>query len=132
MKPNSIYDLNPFARAYVAALYFADCGEGDQPPADAELSPEALESIAADCAAFEQANAADIGKGCTRGSGEYTASEQAGHDFYLTRNGHGAGFWDGDWQDGEDKSRGERLSEAAHAFGGSSPYLGDDGKIYLG
>lgn len=23
--------------------------------------------------------------------------EQAGHDFWLTQNGHGAGFWDGDW-----------------------------------
>ena len=23
--------------------------------------------------------------------------EQAGHDFWLTRNRHGAGFWDGDW-----------------------------------
>jgi len=24
---------------------------------------------------------------------------KAGHDFWLTRNGHGAGFWDGDWPD---------------------------------
>lgn len=23
--------------------------------------------------------------------------EQAGHDFWLTTQGHGAGFWDGDW-----------------------------------
>lgn len=23
----------------------------------------------------------------------------AGHDLWLTRNGHGAGFWDGDWRD---------------------------------
>ena len=25
---------------------------------------------------------------------EWDIDEQAGHDFYLTRNGHGAGFWD--------------------------------------
>lgn len=25
---------------------------------------------------------------------QYTIEEQAGHDFWLTRNGHGAGFWD--------------------------------------
>ena len=23
---------------------------------------------------------------------------QAAHDFFLTRNGHGAGFWDGEWK----------------------------------
>ena len=28
-----------------------------------------------------------------RDGGWYLA-EQAGHDFWLTRNGHGAGFWD--------------------------------------
>jgi hypothetical protein len=27
--------------------------------------------------------------------------EQAGTDFCFTRNGEGAGFWDGDWSDGD-------------------------------
>ena len=27
--------------------------------------------------------------------------ERIGHDFWLTRNGHGAGFWDGDWDDAD-------------------------------
>lgn len=27
---------------------------------------------------------------------------QAGVDFNFTRNGHGAGFWDGDWEHGKD------------------------------
>jgi hypothetical protein len=26
--------------------------------------------------------------------------EQLGHDFWLTRNRHGAGFWDGDYKNG--------------------------------
>lgn len=34
-------------------------------------------------------------------------------DFYLTRNGHGAGFWDGDYPD----EIGEKLTEMAHSFG---------------
>ncbi len=25
-----------------------------------------------------------------------------GHDFWLTRNGHGAGFWDGDYEKGDE------------------------------
>ena len=51
---------------------------------------------------------------------------QAGHDFWLTRNGHGAGFWDGDWPD----RTGHRLSEAAKSYGEYHLYVGDDGKIY--
>ena len=51
---------------------------------------------------------------------------QIGHDFWLTRNHHGAGFWDRGL--GE---LGDTLTEMAHAYGGSDPYVGDDGKIYL-
>lgn len=51
--------------------------------------------------------------------------EQAGHDFALTRNGHGAGFWDRGL--GE---IGDELTEAAHSFGQVSLYLGDDNLIY--
>lgn len=28
----------------------------------------------------------------------FSECERIGHDFWLTRNGHGAGFWDGDWK----------------------------------
>ena len=50
---------------------------------------------------------------------------QFGHDFYLTRNRHGAGFWDrglgelGDW-----------LTEMSHPYGEFDLYVGDDGKLY--
>jgi hypothetical protein len=49
-----------------------------------------------------------------------------GHDLWLTRNGHGAGFWDGDY--GEDV--GEKLSNIAHDMGEVNWYAGDDGMIY--
>jgi hypothetical protein len=46
--------------------------------------------------------------------------EQAGHDFWLTRNGHGAGFWDrgdlyGTTEDGEDI--GQLLTKASKVYG---------------
>ena len=44
---------------------------------------------------------------------EATFEEYVGHDLWLTQNGHGCGFWDGDW----DSAVGEVLSEKAHAFG---------------
>jgi len=52
--------------------------------------------------------------------------EQAGQDFWLTRNGHGAGFWDGGWPG----DVGKRLTDAAHAYGEFGLYVGDDGKIH--
>ena len=50
---------------------------------------------------------------------------QAGHDFWLTRNRHGAGFW------GRGLGQaGEVLTDACRYFGGVDLYVGDDGKIY--
>ena len=57
---------------------------------------------------------------------DYTA-DQAGHDFALTRNGHGAGFWDRDLGD-----IGEMLTEYCKPYGESYLYFGDDGKLYYG
>ena len=44
----------------------------------------------------------------------------------LTRNRHGAGFWDRGHGD-----KGKRLTDAAHAYGSSDAYLGDDGLLYV-
>jgi hypothetical protein len=56
------------------------------------------------------------------------------HDFWLTRNGHGAGFWDREYTDDVDPkgTLGEELSEIAKSFGEQNPYVGDDGLIYIG
>ena len=51
------------------------------------------------------------------------------HDFWLTRNGHGAGFWDR-YNDGTGEEIGRALTEIAHAFGTVDLYVGDDGLIY--
>ena len=50
---------------------------------------------------------------------------QVGHDFWLTRNGHGTGFWDR----GIGKA-GDILTECAKSYGSLDLYLGDDGEIY--
>ena len=51
--------------------------------------------------------------------------KQLGHELWLARNGHGAGFWDRGL--GE---IGDKLTELAHSYGGVTLYIGDDGKIY--
>lgn len=52
--------------------------------------------------------------------------EQIGHDFWLTRNRHGAGFWDR----GLEKSLGEKLTKICHKFGEVDLYVGDDNKVH--
>ncbi len=51
------------------------------------------------------------------------------HDLWLTQNGHGAGFWDGDYED--PPGLGDKLTEIASALGEITPYVGDDGVIYF-
>jgi len=51
--------------------------------------------------------------------------EQFGHDFWLTKNGHGAGFWDRGYD------LGGILTSWAKTFGSSYMYVGDDGKIHI-
>lgn len=52
---------------------------------------------------------------------------QTEHDYIMTRNGHGCGFWDGDWMSGI----ADILTDAAKSFPEIDATLGDDGKIYL-
>jgi hypothetical protein len=61
----------------------------------------------------------------TPSDASYTAAECFGHDFSLTREGHGTGFWDRGLGD-----LGERLSEAARVYGDQHLWLDrDTGKV---
>lgn len=51
--------------------------------------------------------------------------QDLGHDFWLTRNGHGAGFWDGDW--GE---YGDTLTDLTEKFGGKDVFVEGD-TVYI-
>jgi hypothetical protein len=112
--------LDDFEKAYVeCALWSSSDGNGE--PFDSnydqfDLAPETIASMHSDCADFRQANAEDL---------KAQSDKQNGHDFWLTRNGHGAGFWDRGL--GE---IGQRLTDAAHVYSSSDLYIGDDGKVY--
>lgn len=92
-----------------------------------DLAEETLQSMVADCSQFQADNAELLEKWYSE-CGE--SEERAGHDFWLTRNHHGAGFWDR-WNSATPQGKiGDKLSDAAHSFGEVSLYLGDDEKIY--
>jgi hypothetical protein len=85
---------------------------------DAELSEKCLEQFRADCADFLaicEAEGIDMSD---------LDAAQVGHDFWLTRNRHGAGFWDRGL--GE---LGDKLTVWAHAAGSCDLYLSDSGEI---
>jgi hypothetical protein len=52
--------------------------------------------------------------------------DSVAYDYILTRNHHGAGFWDGDWAE-----IGDQLTELAQKLPEIEPYVGDDGVVYL-
>ena len=83
-----------------------------------DLALETLAEMTSDCEQFWQANADHIGD---------ADQSQVGHDLWLTRNGHGTGFWDRDADLYADQ---DALTEAAHAMGERNLYVGDDGLIY--
>lgn len=82
-----------------------------------DIAPETWERIKKDCDSFQEKYA----------NTENINSEKAGGDFWLTRNGHGAGFWDGDWPNNE----GMYLTAGSKKYGEVWTYVGDDGLIYL-
>lgn len=78
-----------------------------------DIDKETLASMIADCEAFQRDHWDDIASDL----------ERAGADFWLSRNGHGAGFFDGPWPNAD------FLHKAAKVYGSFDLYV-NDGIIY--
>lgn len=125
--------LDDFTLAYIEAALWSTNDESDESggePLDknysvSDISEETLSEMVADCAKFQADNAELLtDEFCLTG---LPADEQGGHDFWLTRCGHGVGFWETfDWEE----SAGKKLTASAKGFGNVDLYLGDDGQIY--
>ena len=120
---NHLLQLSEFTKAYIATALWSSSASGvsegdDYETLDAfgmhDIDAATLAVMVADCEKFQADNAADLAdENCLRCGPDYGPAGHAGHDFWLTRNGHGAGFWDGDWQE----PAATRLTAAAEAFG---------------
>lgn len=111
--------LDTFTRAYIECALWSSIDD-DGEPLDTnyslrDIDADTLAKMIRDCEAFQRENWDAID----------TDLESAGHDFWLTRNGHGAGFWDGDWSE-----HGDELTERAKEYREYHLYVGDDGEIY--
>ncbi len=107
---------------YMVAALWSSVGDDGEPLDDShgidDIAPETVKTMRRDVTDFVQANGtllADSG----------LPDERIGHDFWLTRNGHGAGFWDRGLG-----AVGDRLSDAACVYRGVDLYVGDDGRVY--
>jgi hypothetical protein len=110
-----------FFLAYKEAAYFTEGGP-DHPEFDkAEMSEECLAKIKETCACFFD----KVYDEHIHGRRE---AKRFGHEFWLSRNGHGSGFFDCDIID-EEATR-DSLQLLACSFGRHDLYVGDDGLIY--
>lgn len=122
--------LDSFTRAYIeAALWTSESDDEGMEYLDAgygveDIHPDSLAKIIEDCREFQKEEAGRLFLACTNDEHYYDFSK-AGHDYWLTRNGHGAGFWDRGLG-----AVGEHLTEASTRQGEVTLYLGDDGKIH--
>ena len=105
-----------FANAMFEAIAFTDLDCPDCETYGAELSEESKAKMEHDARQFWDRCKHLI---------EHNAIEQAGHDFWLTRNGHGAGFWDRS----DDTYFGYQdfFTKISEMHGEVYIYLGDDG-----
>lgn len=112
--------FDDFVRGYFAAALWSST-DGQDEPMDASYDYDDIAENTrwhqiSECHDFVMANQTDL---------QDLDAGQCGHDFWLTRCGHGAGFWDRGLGD-----VGQRLTDACRPYGGVDLYVGDDGKVY--
>lgn len=113
--------LDKFTTAYLECALWSSTDDDGEPLDDQfeidDISPECLAQAIEDCKAFQEEHVDLLAS---------LDDEQCGHDFWLTRNRHGAGFWDR----GYDFAVSKPLTESSHVYGSVDLYIGDDGMIY--
>lgn len=113
--------LPDFVTQYLASLLWSSEEESD--PMDlSQLSAEAMATAHADCRSFMVSHGELISQAVA-----VYGLDSVAHDLALTRNRHGAGFWDGDLPE----VLGQQLTSVCETMGGCTPYRGDDGLIYF-
>ena len=117
-------------RGYLIAAVWADgCDPDDGEHADADpytLAVDILDAFAAETLAAASELVADL---CDR-HGSILAGyrpDEVGHDLWLTRQRHGAGYWDGGYRE----DHGETLTAYAQALGEATCYVPADGLAWI-
>ncbi len=125
-KAQIIAGLDDFTRHYIIAALWSSSDEStpsggepmDRNYSIEDLTVDCLNRMIMDCKGFQEGSERALTL-----SGQ--SDEQNGHDFWLTRNGHGAGFWDR----GLRLRLGAILTRDAKAYGSADLYV-HGGKVH--
>jgi hypothetical protein len=118
-------DLDDFTWQYLATALWTSIDNDTDEPLDSayygieNIAADSVQKAIEDCEAFQSENAVWLAACGARDS-------QNGHDFWLTRNRQGSGFWVRGYGD-----VGDHLTEAAEAYSEVDIYVGDDLAIYM-
>lgn len=122
-------EFDEFTMAYIiCSLWASTDDEGD--PMDSsygpkDIHPTTLKTMKADCKKFQKENEKLLNQALNTLDAPHYDLEDAGTDLWLTRNGHSSGYFDQNL--GE---IGDKLTEAARAYGVYNLYVGNDGMVY--
>lgn len=114
--------FDEFFRAYVSCALWSstdDDGESLDVYTIDDIEGDTVAQMRTDCREFLDLASDLIGDNAS----------DAGHDFWLTRNRHGSGFWDRGTLYGTD-GEGRKLTDLAHSFGEACLLVGDEGLIF--
>ncbi|NCU71523.1 MAG: hypothetical protein EBY66_00670 [Candidatus Fonsibacter lacus] len=132
-------EMNPTLTALVQTILFTESDIYGEPLEDnysiADFDEESLKKLYSEYQQFiaiaEEKITEKIGENWDCIDDFYDVQQpalnQTEHDYVLTRNRHGAGFWDGDWSSEVSKI----LTDAARSQYEFTAYVGDDERIYL-
>lgn len=144
--------LDEFETAYVeAALWASTCDQmvkttahpnGElhrDAPMDHRYGIEHVErdtliAMKTECHIFRHMAGALLEKAATLGDyakrDEWTPEMRCGHDFWLSRNGHGAGFFDRELVTADGENVGDQLQKLAESFGEAHLWV-SKGRVYM-
>lgn len=125
---NNQFNFEAFLQGYLAAALWSSIDEDgnhlDENYDEGDIHPAALAQMKEDCLDFMQDNLQDLL--AYMRTEHHKGEERAGHDFWLTRKGHGCGFWDRSLG-----KLGDRLTKASKPYSSCDLYVGDDGMIHI-
>ena len=81
-------NIEDFLKGYMSCALWTEEKEGET------ISKDQCNEMRSDCNDFLKENENLIDQGEPINKWQWSIYNQAGHDFWLTRNGHGTGFWD--------------------------------------
>lgn len=118
--------LTRFLRGYLTAALWSSTGDNGDPLDNNYSIPDiavaSLTSAWAECSRFQRECATNL---------IHLNDDYNGHNFWLTRNHHGSGFWDEVVESETAELDMLQLTRASEGFGEVDLYVGDDKKLHF-